>query len=212
MKAKIALATVSGKAYYLLVGELKKKNVLFLSLTPYQEIPADIKVVITTEKERNLISHPNVLVFKEETDPATIVEEAVRIVQGKKAYEKLVVGVDPGKTFGIAVLGDGAILETMNCSDMAEAVNLIKRVIEKEPAERAIVKVGGGALEYTEPFIKMLNNELPKEVELEIVQEAGTSRYMLEQKHRRGLRDVMSAIRIAGRNGQKVERRTDHET
>ena len=44
MKAKIAVATVSGKAYYLIVSELKKKNVPFLSLTPNERIPMEVKV------------------------------------------------------------------------------------------------------------------------------------------------------------------------
>ena len=41
--------------------------------------------------------------------------------------------------------------------------------------------------------------------------EAGTSRYSVEEKHRRGLRDVMSAIKIAGRNGQAVKRERQNE-
>ncbi len=57
MKAEIAVATISGKAYYLIVSELKKKNIPFLSLTPDESIPTEIKVVITTEKEKRLINH-----------------------------------------------------------------------------------------------------------------------------------------------------------
>lgn len=61
MKAKIAVATTSGKAYCLIVGELKRKSVPFLSLTPTERIPIEIKAVITTEKEKQSIHQERVL-------------------------------------------------------------------------------------------------------------------------------------------------------
>jgi len=207
MRAKIALATISGKAYYLLVSELKRKKINFLSLTPFEQIPSDVKVVITTPKERNLISHSHVLTFHEDDTPAEIVEEAERIAEGKESYEKLVIGVDPGKTFGVAVLGDGKILEALNCTNVYETVNVIKKAVEREPAEKIYVKVGDGAPEYTNALLQLLDEALPEAVIIEKVHEAGTSRYSIEEKHRRGLRDVMSAIKIAGRNGQKLSRK-----
>jgi len=44
------------------------------------------------------------------------------------------------------------------------------------------------------------------------VSEAGTDRYLNETKHRRGLRDIVSAIRIAGRNGYTFPRRKTNES
>jgi len=52
-----------------------------------------------------------------------------------------------------------------------------------------------------------LDRRLPPNVELESVSEAGTDRYISEAKHRRGIRDIVSAIKIARRNGQKFVRR-----
>ncbi|MEM3041561.1 MAG: hypothetical protein QXG97_06020, partial [Nitrososphaerota archaeon] len=69
MKEKIAVATVSGKAYYRLVKELKERNLLFLSLVPGEPVSSSINVVITTEKERNLINHPNILTYNAEDNP-----------------------------------------------------------------------------------------------------------------------------------------------
>jgi hypothetical protein len=47
---------------------------------------------------------------------------------------------------------------------------------------------------------------LPSNVVLESVSEVGTNRYLSQTKHRRGLRDIVSAIRIAGREGNRFER------
>jgi len=53
---------------------------------------------------------------------------------------------------------------------------------------------------------------LPPEVVLEVVSEAGTNRHIDETKHRRGLRDIVSAIRIAGRAGHVYPRRKKDES
>ena len=202
MKAKIALATVSGRAYYKMVNGLKRKGVPFLSLKPWDPIPLDVKVVITTKEERHFISHSNVLVFEYESNPTLVIDEALLGIQGKRSYEKIIVGVDPGKTCGVAILGDDTILETFSCSGLEETVNVIVDGLKRVPAAVRVVKVGDGAPSYTKELLPSLGKALPQETIIEMVSEAGTSRFMNETAHRRGLRDTMSAIEIAGRKGQ----------
>jgi hypothetical protein len=207
MKAKIALATVSGKAYYKLVSELKRRNVPFLSLKPMDVIPLDIKVAITTERERHMITHPSVLIFEDDKDPAEVVNEAIRLVQGKSSYEKVVVGVDPGRTFGVAIMGDGKVLETVNCLNTKETMNVILKALERLPATINQVKIGDGAPAYTEKLLHALDEALPKETAIEIVCEAGTSHPSRGTAHRRGMKDTVSAIKIAERKGRIFTRR-----
>jgi len=207
MKAKIALATVSGRAYYKLVNELKRKGLLFWSLKPWDTIPLDAKVVITTNEERHYITHPNVLVFDCESDPDIIVNEAIRIAQGKPSYEKIVIGVDPGKTYGVAVLGDDKVLETTNCSSLEETISAILEGLSRIPATAKVVKVGNGAPTYAKELLHSLDEALPGEVTIEIVSEAGTSHFVNETAHRRELRNVMSAIEIAGRKSKVFPRK-----
>jgi len=207
MKAKIAVATVSGKAYYLLVNELKERDLPFLSLMPREPVPQSIKVVITTGKERHLITHPNVFIFNEETDPATVINEALRSVEGKKSYERVVVGVDPGKTFGLAVLGDGKVLETVTCSSLEENVNTILKILTGAQAVIGVVKIGNGAPAITKQLLSLLDEALPEGTVMEVVSEAGTSRFGRDAIHRREGRDVMSAIKIAERRGNVFHRK-----
>ncbi|MGQ9459992.1 MAG: hypothetical protein ACUVRA_02005 [Candidatus Bathyarchaeaceae archaeon] len=207
MKAKIALATVSGRAYYRLVNELKRKGLLFWSLKPWDPIPLEAKVVITTNEERHYVTHPNVLIFDYESDPEIVVNEAIRVVQGKPSYEKVVIGVDPGKTYGVAVLGDDNILKTTNCSSLEETVTAVLEGLGMAPATISVVKVGDGAPAYAKELLHSLDETLPEEVTIEIVSEAGTSRFMNETAHRRELRNMMSAIEIAGRKGQAFHRK-----
>lgn len=215
MKANIAVATVSGKAYYLIVNELRKKNVPFLSLTPNEPIPVEVKVVITTEKEKPLINHEKVLVYKDGTDPEAIISNALQTIQGKESFRKLVIGVDPGEVLGLAVLADGKVIETQICFSVGETIEKIKNIVsnlENTPMTSVSVKIGDGVPAYKEELLIALDNALPQNVMLESVSEAGTSRNLDETKHRRGLRDIVSATRIAGRNGHTFQRRNVNES
>jgi hypothetical protein len=213
MKAKVAVATVSGKAYFLIVNELRERNMAFLSLIPGDPVPAEVKVVITTEKEKHLINHERILVFDSETEPDTVVNEAVKILQGKESYEKIVVGIDPGEVFGVAVVADGKVNETVNCFSAQEVLNKIKNIMKNIAISSTVVsvKIGSGVPAYKN-LLETLDDALPPEVILEVVGEAGTNRHINENKHRRGLRDMVSAIRIAGRVGYVYPRRKTDES
>ena len=207
MKAKIAVATVNGRVYYQLVTELQRKRLPFLSLKPWDPVPLHIKVVLTTEEESHQVSHPQIIIFGQNSNPETAVDEAILIVQGKQGYEKVVVGVDPGKTYGIAILGDNKVLATLTSSNVDEASHLVVDSLKRFPAEVKVVRVGNGPPEYTQTLLDSLDKALPEETLVEIVSEAGTSRLTNKSVNRRVLRDAVSAIKIAGRNGRILSRK-----
>ncbi len=213
MKAKIAVATVSGKTYFLIVNKLKERNIPFISLVPGETVPTEVKAVITTEKEKHKINNEKILIYDSETEPDTVVNEVIKILQGKEAYEKIVIGVDPGEVFGLAVIADGKVNETGNCFSIQEALTKISSVIKKVDFSSTAVsiKIGSGVPAYKE-LLETLDSALPPEVVLEVVSEAGTNRPLDENKHRRGLRDIASAIRIAGRAGYTCPRRKTGES
>ena len=207
MKAKIAVETVHGRAYYELVTELNRQELPFLSLKPWDPVPLDIKVVITTGEESHQISHPQILPFEQGSNPESVVDKANLTVQGKQGYEKVVVGVDPGKTYGIAILGDNKVLATLTASNLEEASHLVVDSLKRFPAEVRVVRVGNGPPEYTRTLLSSLDKTLPEETLMEIVNEVGTSRLTNNSVNRRVLRDAVSAIKIAGRNGQVFSRK-----
>ena len=212
MKAKVAVATISGKAYFLLINELKNRNIEFLSIVPGDAVPAEAKVVITTEKEKHLVNHERTVVYSDAAAPSSVVNEAVKALQGKEAYETVVVGIDPGEVYGLAVVADGKVNETGNCFSAQEVAVKLENVIKEfDLASTAVsVKIGNGVPAY-KTLIEILDAALPPEVALEVVSEAGTDRHIDEKKHRRGLRDIVSATRIAGRTGHVYSRRRTDE-
>jgi hypothetical protein len=182
-------------------------------LVPGETVPTEVKAVITTDKEKHRIRHEKILVYDSETEPDTVVNEVLKILQGKEVYEKIVIGVDPGEVFGLAVIADGKVNETGNCFSIQEALTKISSVIQDVDffSTAVTIKIGSGVPTYKE-LIETLDLTLPPEIVLEVVSEAGTNRLLNEDKHRRGLRDIASAIRIAGRAGHVYPRRKTGES
>lgn len=208
MNTKVAVATVQGKTYFLIVNKLKEKNIPFLSLIPGETVPTDIKIVITTEEEKHLIKHEKVLTFNSDVKPETVFDETIKLLQGKKSYDKITIGIDPGDVYGLVVIADGKISETKNCFSTSEVTDSIKILLRQvDPSlTQVFVKVGNGVPAHKE-LLETLNANLPYAINLEVVSEAGTNRAGKNEKHRRGLRDIASATRIAGRSGQVYSRR-----
>jgi len=208
MDGQIAIATLSGRAYYGLISELKKRHLPFLSFTPTDHIPPQVKIVITTAKEKRQVKHPNVLVYNVKESPAKIIDKALQVAYGKGVCRKTVVGVDPGKTFGVAIICDDLVLKTLVCHSVKDAVSNIVNTFSEVRADEKIVRIGDGAEPYRRILIGALDKELPPNVELETVSERGTTRVAKTlTPHRRGLLDVASAVEIALRSGCRMLRR-----
>jgi hypothetical protein len=96
MKEKVAAATVQGKAYFLIVNQLREQNIPFISLVPGQSVPAKMTLVITTAQEKHLVTHEKILIFHNEDELDSLVDEVKKLLLGKEAFEKIVVGIGPG--------------------------------------------------------------------------------------------------------------------
>lgn len=202
MKAKVAVATVQGKAYFLAVNELKQRNIPFYSLIPGEPISSEVKAVITTEQEKHLISHEKILAFSDETQLDEVMSEITKVILGKKNYEKIVIGIDPGEVFGLSAVADGKVFDKENCYSAREVVTKIKNVLKNVDltATNVDIKIGNGVPAYKE-LIAALDIAVPSQVVLEVVDEFGTNGTSKENKRSRRLRHISSASRIAARSG-----------
>jgi hypothetical protein len=208
MKEKAAVATVQGKAYFLIVNELKEQNIPFISIVPSKPIPAEVKVVITTKKEKPTIKHERILVFEQENELDALISEIKRILMGKEAYEGIIIGLDPGEAIGLAVVADGKVIVEGNCYSISEVINSITKTVKSTDFSKTSVtiKMGNGVPLYKD-LLEELDDALPSKVALEVVNEAGTNRPLRKDGHSRGVRHISSAIRIAGRSGHIFPRR-----
>ena len=200
MKAKVAVATVQGKAYYLIVNTLKENNILFFSFIPGASVPSEVKLVITTKQEREKVHFGNVIIFSSEDELDSLMSAVTIKLQGKEFYEKMVIGIDPGEVNGLAVVADGKVVDKANCLSIQEVTNKIKSILKNVnlSATAVKIKIGNGVPAYHE-LIERLDDALPAKVVFEVVSEAGTNLPL--HKRSRGLRHITSATRIAARVG-----------
>lgn len=204
---EIAVVTASGKAYYRLVNELKKRRIKFLSLKPEEPVPSYIKVVVTTESPPKFLNCEKTIIYDEKDDPAYIIGDSLRILQGKSQYDTLIIGVDPGKRFGIAIIGDGAVIKTGNYLNVEKTTSVITKALREIKACEKVVKIGDGAKVYGQRLVKSLDKTIPSDIALECVKENGTTKPNYTRlKRRRGLRDEIAALRISSREGQTIRR------
>ncbi len=208
MKEKVAVVTVEGKAYFLIVNLLKERNIPFLSLVPGNQVAAEVKVVITTEEEKHLITFTKILIFHGERQLDALVDEVERILRGKDAYEQITVGIDPGEAIGLAAIADGQAIKESNCFSPKEVIDIINKITKNVnfSVTNILVKIGSGVPVYKD-LLEALDEALPPKVELEVVSEAGTNKPLEESKRSRGIRHISSAKRIAARTGHIFPRR-----
>ncbi len=208
MVSNTAIITSSGRAYYKLSTELKKRKIEFLSLTPDEAIPMSVRVIVTTDPDKNKIDHPRVFVYDANEDAAPVIERVIQAIRGKDRYEKLVLGVDPGKRFGLAIMGDCSVVRTTLLSSTEEAAKAIVEAVNRIDAVEKIVKIGNGAPASQSRLIELLDGDLPLNVVIESVEERGTTRHATNLPfEKKRVRDVNSAIQISLREGHRLNRR-----
>jgi hypothetical protein len=148
----VAVATVQGKAYFLIVKALQEQNISFFSLIPGKVIPSRVKVVITTEKEKPKVLYDKILIFREENEREPLMVEVKKRLLDKEDWEQIIVGIDPGELIGLAVIADGKVIEENNCYSNRYLGSNILKVLKSVnfSVTNASIKIGNGVPVYRE--------------------------------------------------------------
>ena len=176
----------------------------FRSLTPGGKVEPGIKLVISTKKERQLIPFDRVLCIEELGEDIPVVKgKIISALKGKRKGDSLVIGVDPGERIGLVVfyLQDEIYADTLNSILKAEA--RISKLVQSSTAKRKMIRIGNGKLDIARRIASDLAKKFGPDVEIEIVDERGTSALSRTSPNRKELRDQRSARLIAMRAGKR---------
>lgn len=185
----IGILTSDFRIYYELIKTLKKRDLPFASLSFDEPIPVNIGVIITTENEKESIDFPNLVVA--EKDIELTIDVATRILKGKEKFNRLIIGIDPGKRPGVAVIGDDEILSTAQVSSPEKVEAVVGRVIRSYPSKETIVRIGHGDTTHRNRIINSLSRF---DLKVEISDETRTTRISDSP-------DIDAAIDIALKSG-----------
>ncbi len=190
----VAVITQDFRIYYDVVKTLKERNVPFVCLKIGKKIPKNVGVVITTKEESSAIKFQNKVEVNNRIDAA--VKRAVNMLHGKKSYQQLIIGIDPGMNPGLALIGDDVVLDTMQASSPENTANIVTDWINAYTAKKAWVRIGHSSLTHRNRIINVLS---PLKLKIEIVDERNTTKRIKEP-------DTHAAMQIASSRGYLAQR------
>lgn len=189
----IGILTANFRVYYDLIMCLKKRKLPFLSLSFNEPFPQNVGVIITTEEETDKIDFPKMVAAS--IDIELTIDIAQRMLKGKDSYLKLIMGIDPGKRPGIAVIGDGEILATAQVSSPEKVKDRILRALKSYPASDKIIRIGHGDTTHRN---RIINSLASLGLKIEISDETRTTKISETP-------DIDAAIDIALKSGVEAK-------
>jgi hypothetical protein len=180
----LGVLTEDFRLYHDLVAALKARNVPFVSLSFARRIPESVGAVLTSSAEVHRVRFRNVVAV-EEVDSA--IARAFQLLKGKTEWQELLIGVDPGHEPGVAILGDGDVLDTRLAPSPEAVRDRVRAALGTFHARHVRVRVGHGDPTNRN---RILNSLAGEGLRVEIVDERGTT-------HRTPQPDLDAAVDIA---------------
>ena len=184
-----------------MVAELKNRKVQFITLRLLEPIPPNVKVVITTAEEADTVAWEgeHTIIYD---DPISTVSRAIHAEKGYGPVGSMIIGIDPGRRPGIAVL-TGDIVVAVHQVSVTEVEPLIRKIIHDYRPTAVLIRIGHGARLVT---TQITNSLLQAGLKVEMVDESGTTPHIGRDVHTHTLRDIIAAINIARIKGVPVGR------
>src|SRR5687767_3268011 len=179
---RLAVLTSDFSLYHDLVKHLREHKVPFASLA-FGEAPGpDIGVIVTSWRDLLRPDLPDgvpligVPVDAEgHENVAAAVLQAQRTLEGVPGYHEVVIGIDPGKRPGFAVLGEGRLLQTAQVFRLDEVLPLLRKLIDLYPADSYRIRLGHGSPRERDAILRGVGTIDRPDVKLELVDETGTT-------------------------------------
>jgi hypothetical protein len=194
--------TLDGRAYYRIMSMLKEMGLEFDNVMPGEILSPSVRIVITTEKEKDLISHDKILSLEELSKDPYLAKEKIIDNLYTDGEESIVIGIDPGKRIGIAAYYRQKELMGDILNSVDETIVKVVKLMENTHAKKKIVRIGNGEPEMAEKMANELSKRLKNTI-IELVDERGTSTLSKIKSSKKVGRDQRSAMIIALRQGKR---------
>jgi len=175
----------------------------FESLSPEEAALSNAKIIITTKDEAAIVRRKDVLLDTELDDyPVFTKAKILRNIMGPYHDDQLTIGIDPGVRIGISVIFLHNEIESVVESSPEAAIKLVSHLLSRITSNKKIVRIGNGNIAMARQIALILKTKFKELIDIEIVDERGTSLPQNTQANRRGARDIASARTIALRRGR----------
>lgn len=186
---RVALVTDDFRLYHELTRVFGEHGFRLLGLAPGDVVPGTVVALIGGPEDdpRSVDVHP---------DPEVCLLRALWKLDGRRdgPYRRLVVGIDPGATIGLALLGDGIVMVVAEAHDVEEAAARVTKWLAAVPHDAEVVHVGDGARDVALPIIAALRRGIPR-LNVVTVPEQGTTPYHVHTTSRHTDAAILIALR-----------------
>ena len=178
--------------YHSIIEEARARKLNLLVLNPEEPIPPHVGVIVTTEKESESIDFGHDKIIIAGNRPQATLDKALSILLGED-FEQIIIVIDPGKYPGIAVLGNNKTISVHHVS-VGEVRPIIRRTMREFENNKIVVRIGHGARLIRS---QLINSILDLGIQVEMVDETGTTPRLGKGVHGQVMSDIIAAINIA---------------
>ncbi len=195
-----AIATENPKILYRTVQLLKKLGIKFVICSPTDH-RCDHAHIVITGPDDNFEQHERKIEVTEDFDIDFVRIEMMSKLHDLHTPSRAVVGIDPGMTFGVALVIDGIPVYSKSLTSPVAVTKLTHQLANHSktlfPECKTIVRIGTGSNLYATLLLRSTKN-IRMKLPIELVNEHNTT-------ITGGARsDESAAILIAGRSGRPV--------
>lgn len=175
----------------------------FESLSPEQAAASNAKIIITTKDEAEIVRRKDVLLDTElDKYPVLLKAKILRNIMGSYHDDQLTIGIDPGTRIGISIIYLHNEIDSIVESSEDSTIQLVSVLLSGIRSNKKIVRIGAGNIAMAKRIAWITKARFKDLVDIEIVNEYGTSLPQNTDINRRGVRDRSSARTIALRRGR----------
>ncbi len=199
-KWEAAVATENPKILYRIVKLLKDIGIKFVICSPIDHRCEHAHIVISGPDD-NSLQHRHRIEVTEDFDDDFVRIEVMTNLHDIQNPSRAVVGIDPGMTFGVALVIDGIVIYSCSLTSPDEVVLLTQTLLDHVhvlfPSSEKVIRVGTGSKLYTALTIRSFRKSTLIST-LELVNEHRTTIIGGARS------DESAAILIAGRVGRTM--------
>ena len=150
-----------------------------------------------------MLCHNNIVCEEDLGDDVGLAKEKlISILYPPKPNDWFVVGIDPGERTGVAAFINHREVESSVFPTIEATLARVSALVDNAPDVRKIVKIGCGNIYLARRIARTLGTRYRDGVEINLVNESGTSVLKRKGNFVQGTRDQRAARLIAFRDGQ----------
>ncbi|MBY9000300.1 MAG: hypothetical protein KGD64_05255 [Candidatus Heimdallarchaeota archaeon] len=198
---KVTISTKNFRFLYSIDEVLSKiKEIKTNHILPKELVTNNNDVIITTETEKVLIQSNKIFIPKA-FNHYYLFSNIFLIANNRKKFEEIVIGIDPGKTIGFAVIAEGK--KILGTSEFFIAVDAVKEAISiffNVETDKFRINIGKGGGKIKEEIAMRLKSIFHDKVPINHVNENFSSQSKNHLTQTKQSKNINAALNIACRD------------